>query len=158
MSGEIAEIARVRQYRSEDWSAVARVWAATGLGGPQRGDNQGVVEGSLARGGTLLVIEGPDGSGIVGTCWLTDDGRRLHLHHMGVMPAWQRRGLGKRLLVEALGIARKVGRQVKLEVASDNAVAIRLYRAAGFEPLSGYEVLINRSTGAKDVPRDGTER
>jgi ribosomal-protein-alanine N-acetyltransferase len=52
---------------------------------------------------------------------------------IGVSPAWQRKGLGRRLLD---GVARAAQRaeakKLFLEVAADNDAALELYRRAGF--------------------------
>ncbi|MGH3531582.1 MAG: ribosomal protein S18-alanine N-acetyltransferase [Mycobacterium sp.] len=52
------------------------------------------------------------------------------VHTIGVDPAYQGRGIGRRLLNELLNFAN--GGVVHLEVRSDNAAAIALYRSAGF--------------------------
>nr|WP_242657358.1 MULTISPECIES: ribosomal protein S18-alanine N-acetyltransferase [Mycobacterium] len=53
------------------------------------------------------------------------------IHTIGVDPAWQGRGIGRRLLADLLDFAD--GGVVHLEVRTDNQAAIALYRAAGFE-------------------------
>lgn len=52
------------------------------------------------------------------------------VHTIGVDPAYQGRGIGRRLLNELLNFAD--GGVVHLEVRTDNAAAIALYRSAGF--------------------------
>jgi [ribosomal protein S18]-alanine N-acetyltransferase len=52
------------------------------------------------------------------------------VHTIGVDPAYQGRGIGRRLLNELLNFA--VGAVVHLEVRTDNAPAIALYRSVGF--------------------------
>ncbi|HYB36100.1 MAG TPA: ribosomal protein S18-alanine N-acetyltransferase [Mycobacterium sp.] len=52
------------------------------------------------------------------------------LHTIGVDPAYQGQGIGRRLLDELLNVA--AGGVVYLEVRTDNAPAIALYRSAGF--------------------------
>ena len=53
---------------------------------------------------------------------------------MGVAKAYQRKGLGRRL-VEGLmrAVKRSEGRRLHLEVAADNAAALGLYRSLGFK-------------------------
>ena len=52
------------------------------------------------------------------------------IHTIGVDPAYQGRGIGRRMLDELLNIA--AGGVVHLEVRTDNATAIALYRSVGF--------------------------
>jgi ribosomal-protein-alanine acetyltransferase len=52
------------------------------------------------------------------------------VHTIGVDPAYQGRGIGRRLLNELLDYAG--GGVVHLEVRTDNAAAIALYRSVGF--------------------------
>jgi tRNA threonylcarbamoyl adenosine modification protein YeaZ/ribosomal-protein-alanine acetyltransferase len=52
------------------------------------------------------------------------------IHTLGVDPAYQGRGIGRRLLDELLNFAG--GAVVHLEVRTDNAAAIALYRSVGF--------------------------
>jgi ribosomal-protein-alanine N-acetyltransferase len=52
------------------------------------------------------------------------------VHTIGVDPAYQGRGIGRRLLDELLNVA--AGAVVHLEVRTDNAPAIALYRSVGF--------------------------
>lgn len=53
------------------------------------------------------------------------------VHTIGVDPAFQGQGIGRRLLDELLDFA--AGGVVFLEVRTDNEVAIALYRSVGFE-------------------------
>ncbi len=58
----------------------------------------------------------------------------LHIHRVAVLPALRQRGLGRRVLDQALEEARATGASVALlELRADNTAAIALYRAAGFE-------------------------
>jgi [ribosomal protein S18]-alanine N-acetyltransferase len=52
------------------------------------------------------------------------------VHTVGVDPAYQGRGIGRRLLDELLNFA--AGAVVHLEVRTDNDAAIALYRSVGF--------------------------
>ena len=56
------------------------------------------------------------------------------VHTIGVDPAYQGRGIGRRLLDELLDFAG--GGAVYLEVRTDNDAAIALYRSVGFAQIS----------------------
>ena len=130
-------------FDAEVFAAVARVWAATGVGNPARGDSLESVQATLARGGKLFTVRA--GEEVAGVCWLTDDGRRLYLHHMAVDTRHQGKGHSRLLMDAALAYARECRLQMKLEVHKDNERARRLYLACGFVPLTGYEPFIRRA-------------
>lgn len=71
---------------------------------------------------------------LVGYAGISRLGRKppfeYEVHTIGVDPAYQGRGLGRRLLTGLLDFA--AGGAVYLEVRTDNAAAIALYRSVGF--------------------------
>jgi len=134
----------IRPYQDGDYDGIARFWEITGMGSPERGDNRLIVENTIRMGGSLLVMEERKSGRISGTSWLTFDGRRLLLHHFGILPEFQGNGLSKILLRESLDIVKKMGYQVKLEVHSTNHKAINLYKKFGFQHLGEYNVYIIR--------------
>ena len=136
----------VRDYRQSDYPAIMALWSLAGLGGAQRGDDQAIIEKSIAMGGKLLIAEDADGT-LIGTSWMTFDGRRLHLHHLGVLPAFQRKGVGRLLSIRSMDYARQQGVQIKLEVHRTNEAAVRLYKSLGFQYLGDYDVYIIRDFG-----------
>jgi ribosomal protein S18 acetylase RimI-like enzyme len=138
---------RIRDYRHGDYEQVAILWEQTGMGNPERGDDKNTIERCLSLGGKLLILEHEGTATIAGTSWMTWDGRRLYLHHFGILPEYQGRGLAGYLLEETLEYVRESGRQVKLEVHSSNMKAIRLYKKYGFEYLGDYLVYIIRNPG-----------
>ncbi len=132
----------MRDYVGADYPAVLDLWRQVGMASPKRGDTPETIARTLGAGGRLLLLE-VDGA-IVGTSWLTTDGRRTFLHHFAIRPSHQGYGLGRRLLDATLAAARAIGLQVKLEVHRDNAAAIRLYTRAGFARIGDYDVYIIR--------------
>lgn len=134
----------IREYRNGDFDRIVSLWTKTDLNHPIRGDNENVVEESLRIGGSLLVMEEISSSVICGSSWMTYDGRRIHLHHFGILPEYQGKGLGKLLLDESLKFCRRKGCQIKLEVNRTNIKAINMYTKAGFVRLGDYDVYIIR--------------
>ena len=134
----------IREYRPQDYSEVERLWVETGMGSSVRGDDQETIERTLKMGGKLFILEEPTTAEVLGTSWLTFDGRRIYLHHFGILPSYQRKGFSKYLLKSSLDFARSTGKQIKIEVHQSNTRAINLYSKAGFNYLGDYDVYIIR--------------
>ncbi len=137
---------RIRDYHPVDYEAVSKIWLETGMERPERGDDKNTVERCIKTGGCLLILEDEETNAIAGTSWITYDGRRLYLHHFGISPGYQGKGLSKYLLEESLQYVKKTGYQIKLEVHSSNRIAINLYQKYGFKYLGDYKVYIIRNT------------
>ncbi|MBP7899499.1 MAG: GNAT family N-acetyltransferase [Candidatus Syntrophosphaera sp.] len=125
------------------YAEIISIWDKTGISNPERADSFDSIQRTLENGGILLLAYMD--AILVGTIWLTNDYRRLYIHHMAVLPEFQKQGIGRSLLQEAIQIADKQGLQAKLEVHSDNAAALNLYRSMGFKVLDGYLVMIRRN-------------
>jgi len=134
----------IRNYEEKDFSRVAELWEQTGISTPGRGDTAAVIRGTLRHGGRLLLLVDKARDTVIGTSWLTNDGRRLYLHHFAIDPEFQGRGLSKPLLRASLRVAGETGLQIKLEVHQDNEKALGLYKNAGFQRLGDYDVYIIR--------------
>lgn len=134
----------IREYKHGDFPGIMHLWEATGMGNANRGDDEAIIEDSIRIGGILLVLEEEKVKTICGTSWLTFDGRRIHLHHFGILPEFQGKGLSKTLLKASLSFVKKKGYQVKLEVQKENNRALNLYTKAGFDYLGDYNVYIIR--------------
>jgi len=134
----------IRNYQKGDFDGIMSLWIETGLGNPERGDDEKIIEDSIRMGGSMLVMEERETKRIIGTSWMTFDGRRIHLHHFGIIPELQGKGLSKILLDESLKFVKRKGYQVKLEVHEANFKAVNLYTKAGFKYLGDYDVYIVR--------------
>ncbi len=135
----------IRDYNNEDFEKLNKLWQETGLGGSQRGDNAQVIELSINIGGKLILLENTNTKEIFGSSWMTFDGRRIHLHHIGVKPSYQNQGFGKLLTKESLKFAKEKACQIKLEVHQNNKKAIEIYKKLGFAFLGDYDVYIIRN-------------
>ena len=134
----------IRDYQDGDYPEIANLWQVTDMDNPVRGDNRDTIERTLKLGGKLLVLESVSAKKIIGTSWMTYDGRRIMLHHFGILPEYQGKGLSKLLLKESFKFCKEVGAQVKLEAHAQNIKAVSLYTKLGFKHLAGYNVYIIR--------------
>ncbi|MFA6725527.1 MAG: GNAT family N-acetyltransferase [Candidatus Cloacimonadaceae bacterium] len=130
------------QLNEELYILLTSIWDKTGISNPERADSFHTIQRTLEYGGILLLAYVD--AILAGTIWLTNDYRRLYIHHMAVLPEFQNQGIGRYLLQKAIEIADNQGLQAKLEVHSDNATALNLYRSMGFIELDGYLVMIRR--------------
>lgn len=136
------QIVRSRNIDEALYSKLLALWDATGISNPARSDSLHAIAHSLEHTGTLILAH--EDSELVGSIWLTHDYRRLYVHHMAVAPQFQNRGIGTRMLQEALHIASELGYQAKLEVHTTNLNAMHLYNKHGFSELKGYLTCIKR--------------
>jgi len=85
----------------------------------------------LRQGASCWVLA--EGTQVVGFGIAACTQHRAHIMNMGVAPGYRRRGLGRRILLHLLGVARHQRcRRAWLEVRRDNRPAIVLYRKLGF--------------------------
>ena len=134
----------IRDYRIGDFKQIADLWKQTDMGHPRRGDDARMITDSISLGGRMLILEEKKSAKICGTSWMTFDGRRIHLHHFGILPDYQGKGLANILLEESMKFVKSMGYQVKLEVLNSNIKAINLYKKFGFTRLGDYDVYIFR--------------
>lgn len=130
----------IRDFRKADYPEVEKLWKETRVFRPERGDNSETILRCNKQGGKFLVLEDEAARRIIGTSWLTWDGRRIHLQYFAVLPSEHGRGYGRLLADASMAYARELKVPVKLEVHRNNIQAIRLYQDMGFKILDGYEV------------------
>src|ERR1051326_1904904 len=97
-----------REFSIDDYEATVELW--------QRVEGLEVAEGDDKKGITQFVARNPalsrvatDGSTLVGVVMCGHDGRRGHIYHLAVDPAYRRYGVGRRLVQECLGGLARVG-------------------------------------------------
>lgn len=91
-----------------------------------------VLAAQLAAAGASFLVAEAARPGIVGHAFAEAAAPALlHLRRLYVLPAWQRQGIGARLMAEIL--ARHADtRMLRLSVEADNARAMAFYRRQGF--------------------------
>lgn len=133
-----------RNYQSSDFEQLSGLWEDLGMGGKERGDTHDVIVQTLEHGGKLILLEDEHTGSLIGSSWLTFDGRRIYLHHFGISKAHQGKGWGTKLAIESLKFIKEKGCQVKLEVHKDNLPAKHLYEKLGFGAFTDYDIYMIR--------------
>lgn len=127
MEGKIT----LRDARRDDLEALLAIQAASPGAAPWSAAD---YESLLSAEGTLCLLvedEEDEGIGFVLARVVADE---MEILNLAVRPAQRRRGLGRRLVAEALGRGRARGaRKCWLEVRASNQAALKFYRALGFE-------------------------
>ena len=133
MSGKI----EIREFSINDYDAAIELWQRVEGLEIAEGDDRESVAQFLARNQGLSRVA-TDGSAIVGVALCGHDGRRGHIYHLAVDPAFQGRGLGRRLLDESLADLRRTGvKRVIIMVADDNSNGREFWKRSGYEEISG---------------------
>ncbi len=133
-------------FNESEFEEIQELWVQTGMGDSERGDTANTIISCNELGGKLIVMKEITSHEIIGTSWLTFDGRRLFLHHFGIKPIWQGKGLAKLLAKETMKFIRAKEAQVKLEVHKDNHIAKKLYENLGFFVFDDYDVYMLRDS------------
>src|SRR5215467_16395064 len=126
-----------REFVIEDYDAALRLWQQVeGLEIAEGDEREGIAQFLVRNPGLSRVAA--DGSTIVGVVMCGHDGRRGHIYHLAVDPAYRRYGLGSRLVQECLGGLRRVGviRAIIL-VADNNLGGAEFWKRSGWEDFPG---------------------
>src|SRR5215831_12792204 len=111
---------KTREFSTNDYDAALELWQRVEGLEIAEGDERGGVAHFLARNPGLSRVA-TDGSALVGVALCGHDGRRGYIYHLAVDPAYQTRGLGKRLMDECLSGLRRAGvKRALILVAHDN--------------------------------------
>ena len=126
-----------REFFIDDYDAATRLWRRVeGLEIAEGDDREGLAQFLKRNRGLSRVAI--DGAAIVGVALCGHDGRRGYVYHLAVDPAYQRCGLGRRLLDECLNGLRSAGvKRVIIMVADDNQRGAEFWKRQGWEEISG---------------------
>ncbi len=125
-----------REFSIKDYDAAIGIWRRVeGLEIAEGDDREGIAQFLTRNPGLSRVAI--DGAAVVGVALCGHDGRRGHVYHLAVDPAYQGCGLGKRLLDECLNGLRSAGvKRVIIMVADDNQRGAEFWKRQGWEEIS----------------------
>jgi ribosomal protein S18 acetylase RimI-like enzyme len=128
---------KTREFSISDYDAALELWQRVeGLEIAEGDDREGIAY-FLARNPGLSRVA-TDGTAMVGVALCGHDGRRGCIYPLAVDPAYQSRGLGKRLMDESLDGLRQVGlKRALILVANDNPRGRKFWSRHGWEEVPG---------------------
>ena len=128
---------KTREFSIRDYDAALELWQRVEGLEIAEGDDRESIACFLARNPGLSRVA-TDGTAIVGVALCGHDGRRGYIYHLAIDPAYQARGLGKRLMDESLDGLRQVGlKRALILVAHDNPRGRKFWRRHGWEEVPG---------------------
>lgn len=128
---------KTREFSIKDYKAALELWQRVEGLEIAEGDDRESVAHFLGRNPGLSRVAA-HGSTIVGVALCGHDGRRGYIYHLAVDPAYQTRGLGKRLMDECLSGLRRAGlKRALILVAHDNPRGRKFWRRCGWEEVPG---------------------
>jgi len=128
---------KTREFSIRDYDGALELWQRVEGLEIAEGDDRESIACFLARNPGLSRVA-TDGTAIVGVALCGHDGRRGYIYHLAIDPAYQARGLGKRLMDESLDGLREVGlKRALILVAHDNPRGRKFWRRHGWEEVPG---------------------
>jgi N-acetylglutamate synthase len=128
---------KTREFSISDYDAALELWQRVEGLEIAEGDDRESIAYFLARNPGLSRVA-TDGTAMVGVALCGHDGRRGYIYHLAVDPAYQSRGLGKRLMDESLDRLRQVGlKRALILVANDNPRGRKFWSRHGWEEVPG---------------------
>ena len=123
----------IREFKIEDYPAVQSLWAEAGLPfRPLGRDRPERVAAEITR-DTAVFLVAAVGDRLAGVVFGTHDGRRGWINRLAVAPAFQRRGVARRLVREVERRLEARGLEITSAlIESENEASMRFFAAIGY--------------------------
>ena len=132
---------RTREFVMEDYEPAIELWKRFENIEIAEGDDKEDIANFIRRNhGLSRVAE--EGKKMVGLALCGHDGRRGYIYHLAIDPAYQRLGVGKRLVDECLeGMRHARVKRALILVAGDNVVGHSFWQRCGWEDIPGVRLM-----------------
>ena len=123
---------KIRLMAKSDFSAVRKVWQEAGID-LSSSDTEQELARMIERNPKFCFV-GEESNSIIAAVLGGFDGRRGWIHHLAVLPLYQKTGLGKMLLDTLITAFEKEKiLKIKLEVVDSNKEVINFYLKQGWD-------------------------
>jgi ribosomal protein S18 acetylase RimI-like enzyme len=138
MAGKIT----TRPFGIADYDAAVELWQRVEGVEVAEGDSAEDIAQFLSRNPDLSRVAEDDDGKMVGAVLCGHDCHRGYIYHLAVDPAYQQRGLARRLIDECLhGLRQAQLRRALILVAADNPAGQAFWRRCGWEDVPEVKVL-----------------
>jgi len=130
-----------RKFEIGDYEAAVQLWSKVEGVEIAEGDSKEDITRYLSKNQNLSRVAEDDGR-LVGVALCGDDGRRGFIYHLAIDPAYQQKGLARRLVTECLDGLRSRGlKRALILVADDNPSGQAFWERCGWENVPGAKVM-----------------
>jgi ribosomal protein S18 acetylase RimI-like enzyme len=126
-----ARMMQIRPFQPGDEPGVVDLWRRCDLVRPQNDPHRDIAR-KMEVGAEMFLVAVTE-SVVVGTVMAGYEGHRGWINYLAVDPGQRRRGIGRKLMLEAERLLRESGcPKINLQVRSSNRAVIAFYEAIGF--------------------------
>ncbi len=123
----------LRPFQADDTDQIVALWQACGLTRPWN-DPYKDIRRKLDEDPSLFRVAVCD-TQVIGSVMAGFDGHRGWIYYLAVLPQYQSRGLGKRLVQDAEAQLHAIGcPKVQLMIRQENSAVNAFYQTLGYEP------------------------
>ena len=127
---------KLRPMTISDYDNVIAVWEAAGLHIDPVDDSKFSIAWLLAHNTTSCFVAEVEGK-VIGAVLGAYNGRRLWIYHLGVLPNYQKKGVGKKLVLAVTKACSEFGcPKISLAIMRDNLKVAGFYQKFGFYPVT----------------------
>ena len=123
---------QVQKLKTTDKQEIIQFWSEAFPDDPPHNAPEKMLKAKLEVDDLVFVAK--NNQQIIGACMAGYDGHRGWLYAVAVNPAYQRQGIGNKLVNSAISALKEKGCiKLNLQIRADNTQVANFYRALGFE-------------------------
>jgi N-acetylglutamate synthase len=124
----------IREFAPADYDRVMEIWTAGRLPvKPQGRDSRALIEKQVRQRNVMFLVAEADGR-VIGTVLATHDGRKGWINRLAVDASRRRRGLGRRLVLEAERRLAEAGMEIfACLIEEENTVSMAVFESLGYK-------------------------
>ena len=124
----------IRRFRISDYDALIKLWNEAQLVYKPNGrDRRDMIQKQIQPPNTIALVAEKDGK-LIGSVFGTHDGRRGWINRLAVLPEYQKKGIGRRLVNELETRFHKLGIGIIASLVEDwNKTSMKAFQRLGYK-------------------------